>query len=67
MANVCERCGKHTKAGRTITHSHKVNRRTLYPNLQTLRVDVNGVKKKVKICTRCYKKIVDPASVKDLV
>ncbi|NLJ83602.1 MAG: 50S ribosomal protein L28 [Halanaerobiaceae bacterium] len=68
MARVCEVCGKGKLYGSRITrrgkakkeggigrHVVKVSARTQSPNLQRLRVLVDGVPKRLKVCTDCIK------------
>ena len=45
MSKVCEICGKHPVAGRSISHSHRVSNRTFKPNIQKVTiVEANGHK-----------------------
>ena len=55
MAKHCEVCGKKTLKSAKLTFSHKqiVKRQT--PNLQDIRVNVNGQTKKMTVCTSCLK------------
>ena len=65
---VCYNCEKTTMMGRTHTHKRgvaggrwkkrapKVNR-TFRANLQTMSILENGVKKQVRLCTKCLKRI----------
>ncbi|OYV03056.1 50S ribosomal protein L28 [candidate division bacterium WOR-3 4484_18] len=53
MAKRCAICGKTYKVGRQISHSHKVTRRIFYPNLQKVRLKIDGKPKRVWVCTRC--------------
>ena len=55
MSKVCAVCGKHPSAGRNVSHSHRVTNRTVYPNVQTVRVVVDGTSKRTKVCTKCLK------------
>lgn len=55
MSKVCEVCGKHTVAGRSISHSHRTVNRKFIPNIQRVGVVVNGHKRKMNVCTRCLK------------
>lgn len=55
MSKVCESCGKHAVAGRSISHSHRTVARTFKPNIQRVTVVVDGHKKKANVCTRCLK------------
>ncbi len=69
MARVCEICGKHTRTGMKIArrgipkakggvglNTTGRNKRTFKPNIQKLRVVVNGHTRRMKICTRCLSK-----------
>ena len=55
MSKQCEVCGKTPLKAAKLTFSHKqiVHRQT--PNLQTVRVNVNGNTKKMTVCTSCLK------------
>ena len=49
MSKVCEICGKHPVAGRSISHSHRVTNRVFRPNIQRVTIKVNGVAKKANV------------------
>ena len=56
MSKVCEICGKHPVAGRSISHSHRVTNRVFRPNIQSVRaVDAKGHVRKMNVCTQCIK------------
>jgi large subunit ribosomal protein L28 len=55
MAKVCEICGKKPIFGHHVSHAHNLTKRRWNPNLQTVRALVNGVPKKIKVCTSCLK------------
>ncbi len=55
MAKVCEICGKKPVFGHNVSHAHNLTKRRWNPNLQTVRVLVDGVPKKLKVCTSCLK------------
>ncbi len=68
MAKVCDYCGKKTTFGNTIARrglakylggvgvkKTGVSRRRFVPNLQLLRVEVEGCVHRAKVCTRCIK------------
>jgi large subunit ribosomal protein L28 len=63
MARQCAICGKKTVAGRRISHAHNVTNRTWKPNLQRLRVVIDGVTQRALVCTRCLRsgKVQKPA------
>ena len=55
MAKVCEICGKKPVFGRSISHAHNVSNRKFYPNLQSVRANIDGTTKKIRVCTSCLK------------
>ena len=56
MSKVCEICGKHAVAGRSISHSHRTVNRKFKPNIQRVTILQDGRAKKMNFCTRCLKK-----------
>ncbi len=76
MSRTCDYCGKGTQVGGTIARRGLPkkkggvglritgrSKRTFKPNVQRVRAVVDGVVKRVKVCTRCLKsgKIKKPA------
>lgn len=55
MSKVCEVCGKHPVAARSISHSHRVTNRKQYPNIQNVYVIENGERRKMNVCAKCLK------------
>ncbi len=55
MARICELCGKKPVTGNNVSHSHHKTRRRWLPNLQRVKAKVNGVVKRIKVCTNCIK------------
>ncbi len=55
MARMCEICGKKPVSGNNISHAHNRTRRRWMPNLQEVRVLVNGRTKRMLVCTSCIK------------
>jgi large subunit ribosomal protein L28 len=55
MSKTCEVCGKHPVSGNTVSHAHNVNKRIVFPNLRTIKANVEGTTRKVKICMKCLK------------
>ena len=55
MAQRCDICGKGPQFGSRVSHAHNVTSRRFNPNLQRLRAIVDGVQKRVKVCTRCLR------------
>ncbi len=51
----CEICDKEVKFSLQVSHSHRRTARTFKPNVQTVRANVNGVTKKMNVCTKCLR------------
>jgi large subunit ribosomal protein L28 len=49
-----------------VSHAHNVTHRRFNPNLQRVRAIVDGVQRRVRICTRCLRsgKVVKPTPQK---
>ena len=63
MAQRCDICGKGPLFGNRISHAHNVTHRRFNPNLQRVRAVLKGVRKKIRVCTRCLRsgKVAKPA------
>ena len=55
MAKKCEICGKGDLKAAKLTFSHKQIVKRQSPNLQEIRVNVNGQVKKMNVCTSCLR------------
>jgi len=55
MSKICEICGKKPIFGNNVSHANNKTRRRWNPNLQKIRVNVNGTVKRIKVCTDCIK------------
>ena len=68
MSRRCEICGKTSSAGNSITrsgspkykggiglHTGGITKRRFYPNIQKIRIVVDGTVKRTRVCTRCLK------------
>jgi large subunit ribosomal protein L28 len=55
MARRCELTGKGVMTGNNVSHANNKTRRRFEPNLQSVRALVNGVVRRMKVCTRCLK------------
>ncbi|MEX0837558.1 MAG: 50S ribosomal protein L28 [Gemmatimonadota bacterium] len=54
MARVCYTCGKLPSTGNNVSHANNRTKRRWLPNLQTVKiVDREGVRRRVRVCTRC--------------
>jgi large subunit ribosomal protein L28 len=52
---VCAVCGKGPSFGHNRSHSMVATKRRFEPNLQRVRILVNGAARRVRVCTRCLK------------
>jgi large subunit ribosomal protein L28 len=68
MSRVCEICNKQTVAGRSIVrrgvakykggiglNTTGISKRTFKPNIQRVRVIVNGGVRRMRVCTKCIR------------
>ena len=76
MAYVCQICGKKTSVGSSQKHQRGVagkrwkkraqaTPRTFKPNLQRVTLKISGEVRKMRICTKCLKRIKKFGSVRD--
>jgi large subunit ribosomal protein L28 len=55
MARVCDSCGKGIQFGNRVSHANNATKRIWNPNLQRVRVFVDGKPKRVRLCTSCLR------------
>ena len=55
MAKFCEICAKKAVHGCNVSHSNRHTKRTWAPNIQRVRVIVDGTPKTMNVCTRCLR------------
>jgi len=55
MAKTCEICGKGPVSGNNVSHSNNKTRRRFMPNLQNVRLQIEGKPRRMRICTRCLR------------
>ena len=55
MSKVCEICGKGPATGNHVSHANNRVKRRWLPNLQRIRANINGVKKRIQVCTSCIR------------
>ena len=41
--------------GNTVSHAHNLSRRRWLPNLQKVRVNIDGRPQRIRVCTQCIK------------
>lgn len=55
MGKFCEVCAKGTMSGHNVSHSNRKSNRVWAPNVQRVRVMVEGQAKRLNVCTRCLR------------
>ncbi|BAS27448.1 50S ribosomal protein L28 [Limnochorda pilosa] len=55
MARRCHYCHRQTETGNEVSHSHRKTRRKWLPNLQQMRILVDGKTRRTYVCTRCLR------------
>ncbi len=55
MSKVCDICKKGPVTGCNVSHANNHTRRRWLPNLQTVRVSINGRTRRMRVCTRCLR------------
>jgi large subunit ribosomal protein L28 len=55
MSKICAVCGKKPQFGNNRSHSNVATRRRFDPNLQHIRIVVDGRPQSAYVCARCIK------------
>jgi len=55
MSKRCDICGKGPIVGHNVSHAHNLTKRRWLPNLQKVKVKINGSTKRLRVCTNCIK------------
>ncbi len=55
MARVCDNCKKGIMYGNNVSHAKNRTKRIFAPNLHVARIMINGIKKKMRLCTKCVR------------
>ena len=55
MARICAVCAKGPVTGHNVSHAKNRTNRRWYPNLQTVRVLVDGAPRRIRVCAQCIK------------
>ncbi len=55
MAKICVVCSKAKTTGFQISHSNIKTKRRWRPNIQRIKIMLNGSPRRVNVCTRCIK------------
>ena len=56
MGKFCEVCAKGSMSGHNVSHSNRKTNRIWAPNVQRVRVVVDGQAKRLNVCTRCLRR-----------
>jgi len=51
----CEMCGKSPQFGHNVSHSKRATKRQFKPNIQRVRVEIDGKVRRMYLCTRCLR------------
>lgn len=55
MPRTCAICKKGQLVGRNVSHANNKTRKVSFPNLQRIRINLNGKTQRVNVCTRCLR------------
>lgn len=55
MSRVCSICGKGKLNGHTVSHANNKTNRTWLPNIQKVKVEIDGKVSSEYVCTKCMK------------
>ncbi|HBT20043.1 MAG TPA: 50S ribosomal protein L28 [Peptococcaceae bacterium] len=55
MGRRCAICGKGPKTGHNVSHSNLKTKRVWAPNLQRVKILLNGTPRRALVCTRCIR------------
>ena len=56
----CEMCGKGPQFGHNVSHSKQATNRKFKPNIQRVRMEINGQMRRMYLCTRCLRTLNKP-------
>ncbi|MDH4036740.1 MAG: 50S ribosomal protein L28 [Candidatus Krumholzibacteria bacterium] len=55
MSRRCAVCAKGPTVGNKVSHAHNLTKRRWLPNLQKIRVEIDGRVKTASVCTACIR------------
>jgi len=55
MPRTCDICGKGRLVGHNVSHANNKTQKVSRPNLQTIKILINGAARKARVCTRCIR------------
>ncbi|MBC7256425.1 MAG: 50S ribosomal protein L28 [Chloroflexi bacterium] len=53
----CDLCGKSPQFGHNVSHSKRRTNRLWAPNIQNVTVEIDGVLRRLRLCTRCLRTV----------
>jgi len=56
MAFKCDNCGKGVMYGHAVSHAKNRTRRLFKPNLHAAKIVINGIGKRLRLCTKCLRR-----------
>jgi len=57
MSRVCSICGKGKMSGYQVSHSNKKANKVWGPNVQKVKLEIDGTPKTEYVCTKCLKTV----------
>jgi large subunit ribosomal protein L28 len=51
----CRICGRGRTVGNNVSHANNRTKREIYPNLQKMKVVIDGRRQRAYVCTRCMR------------
>ena len=67
MAGQCDLCGKTKSFGHNVSFSKRRTNRAFKANIQHKRLVIDGVERRLHICTRCMRTAMKPGRVETTV
>jgi large subunit ribosomal protein L28 len=61
VSGKCDVCGKTTQFGHNVSFSKRRTNRMFKPNIQSRKFVIDGVSKRLKVCTGCLRTMVKSA------
>ncbi|HLD74829.1 MAG TPA: 50S ribosomal protein L28 [Bdellovibrionota bacterium] len=55
MARICYHCDKKPLTGNSVSHANNKTKKRSFPNLQRVKVMLDGAAKTIRLCTRCIR------------
>jgi large subunit ribosomal protein L28 len=65
MAAQCFNCGKGVMYGHNVSHAKNRTRKIFKPNLHSARINIGGLNKKVRLCTKCLRSLKKVTAIEE--